>query len=112
MIENIKKLLGLRPSANLDAVVRQVTEDSLPEVCQQVVGRTGGMNFAEARGYVRARASRIVLRHARIVIARSAEVEVSELQTVARFATERLVPHVIRQARVGVPAMPVLRRAA
>ncbi len=112
MIKNIMNWLGVPTSGNLDVVVLQVTEDCLSEVYQQVVGRTEGMNFSEARGYLRARATRIVLRRARNVIRNTPDIETSQLATIARLATERLVPQVLRQAKVGVPAMPMLRQAA
>ncbi|TWU27465.1 hypothetical protein [Bythopirellula polymerisocia] len=112
MIEKLMNLLGVHSNGNLDPVVRQVTEDCLAEVCQRVVGRTEGMNFSEARGYLRARATKIVLRRTRILIAKSPEIDSAQMSRIARLATERLVPQVLRQARVGVPAMPVYRQAA
>ncbi len=112
MIEKIMNLLAIQPSGNLDAVVRQVAEESLDDVSQLVAGRTNGMNFSEARGYLRARASKIVRRRTRIVLAKSPEFKPSELAKIAQLATERLVPLVIRQARVGVPELPTIRRAA
>ena len=92
----IQFLLG-NPRANTEPLVRQIAEQSLAEVCQLVEGRMAGMTLAEARGYVRARATQIVMRESRIAIAKSTDVEYAEMATVARQATERLISQVIRR---------------
>jgi hypothetical protein len=96
----IQLLLG-NPRRNIEPIVRQIAEQSLAEVCQLVEGRMAGMTLAEARGYVRARATQIVMRESRIAIAKSIEVEYAEMATVARQATERLISQVIRQTHTG-----------
>jgi hypothetical protein len=96
----IQFLLG-NPRMNTEPLVRQIAEQSLAEVCQLVEGRMAGMTLAEARGYVRARATQIVLRESRIAIAKSTDVEYGEMATVARQATERLISQVIRRTHTG-----------
>ena len=96
----IQLLLGI-PRTNTEPLVRQIAEQSLAEVCQLVEGRMAGMTLAEARGYVRARATQIVLRESRIAIAKSTDVEFAEMATVARQATERLISQVIRRTHTG-----------
>jgi len=96
----IQLLLG-NPRTNTEPLVRQIAEQSLAEICQLVEGRMTGMTLAEARGYVRARATQIVLRESRIAIAKSTDVEFAEMATVARQATERLISQVIRRTHSG-----------
>lgn len=80
-----------------EPLVRQVAEQSLAEVCHLVEGRLQGMSLAEARGYIRARASQIVMREARLAIANSHDVEFDAMADVVRQATERLIPQVVRK---------------
>jgi hypothetical protein len=100
----IKKLVSLLLGSiqNIaEPLVSQVAEQSLAEVCHQVEGRMQGMSLAEARGYIRARASQIVIREARLAIANSREVEFTAMADIVRQATERLVPQVIRRMYVA-----------
>jgi hypothetical protein len=86
-----------------EPLVRQIAEQSLAEVCQRVEGRLHGMSLAEARGYIRARASQIVMHEARLAIANSPDVEFTAMADVVRQATERLIPQVIRKLHVRAP---------
>ncbi len=101
----IRLLLGNR-SPNNEPLVRQIAEQCLAEVCQLVAGRMDGMTLAEARGYVRARSTQVVLRQARIAIANSTDVELSAMAGLARMATERLIPQVIRKTHGGAQHPP------
>ena len=103
MIKKFIQLLLGNPRSNTEPLVRQIAEQSLSEVCQLVEGRMAGMTLAEARGYVRARATQIVMRESRIAIAKSTDVEYAEMATVARQATERLISQVIRRMHTGAP---------
>ena len=104
MIDRLKNLLGIHTNVNLDTVVRQVTEECLAEVCQRVIGRTEGMNFSEARGYLRARAIQSCSPpHSDHHLRSLRKSDSTQMATIAHLATERLVPQVLRQARVGVP---------
>jgi len=112
MIEIFAKLLGAIPSRRIDALSRQVADLSLESVCQLVGDRIESMTFSEARGYVRARAARVVRKQARIVISRSPGADQAWGDVVTRAATERIVPLVLRQTGVGVPKVTSQLRMA
>lgn len=101
----INLLLGYSRSPS-EFMARQIAERSIAEVCERVAGHTTGMSVSEARGYVRARATQIVLRETRIAIANSIDVELSEMANVARLATERLIPQVIRKTHSAAQEAP------
>ena len=103
----LERLIGFQNSpraSRLEPLVRQVVESSLPGVLQRVADHTDGMSLSEARGYVRARAAQVVKRQTRLAIMGQPEAQDSWKASIVRQATERLVPHVLRQAAVGVPA--------
>ncbi len=113
MIKTIIKLLGADSSRRIDTLTRQVVDLSVESVCQLVCGHVESMTFSEARGYVRARAGRIVRKQARLVIGRQRGAEQAWEDAVTRVATEQLVPLVLRRTGVGVPkAATKLRLAA
>ncbi len=113
MINKIAKLLGADSASRMDALSRQVADSCVESVCQLVRGSIESMTFSEARGYVRARAGRIVRRQARLAISRHTGAKLPGVDAVTRAATEQLVPLVLRQAGVGVPkAASKLRLAA
>jgi hypothetical protein len=88
--------LGVRRRL-LDALVRQVADDSLDAVCRLVAARVETMTLCEARGYIRARAAREVRRQVRAAIARHPVAQASwELPLVVR-ATERVAPLALRE---------------
>jgi hypothetical protein len=105
----IKKLISLLLGPvrdNAEPLIRQIAEHSLAEVCHLVEDRLHGMSLAEARGYVRARASQVVMREARLAIANSRDVEFTAMADVVRQATERLVPQVIRGTYASAQRAP------
>ncbi len=112
MIYKIIKLLGADSASRVDALSRQVADSSVESVCQLVCGHIESMTFSEARGYVRARAGRIVRKQTRLVISRHARTKQAWEDAVTRAATEQLVPLVLRQAGVGVPKAAVKLRLA
>jgi hypothetical protein len=106
LIKKLVRLLLGSVQNPAEPLVRQIAEQSLAEVCHQVEGRLHGMSLAEARGYIRARASQIVMREARLAIANSCDVEFTAMADVVRQATERLVPQVIRRMYVANQRAP------
>ena len=112
MINAIAELLGAGSSRRIDALSRQVADLSLESVCQLVVGQVEGMTFSEARGYVRARAVRLVRKQARMAISRQPGADQSWVEAVTRAATEQIVPLVLRQTGVGVPQTAAKLRLA
>lgn len=103
MINTLARLLSAASTSQIDVLSRQVAEMCVEEVCQLVGGRIEFMTFSEARGYVRARAAQLVRKHAKLELQRLPGANPAQLNAVARAATERLVPMVIRQVGVGVP---------
>ncbi|MGI9430005.1 MAG: hypothetical protein ACR2NM_15190 [Bythopirellula sp.] len=103
MINHLAKLLSGASNGRMDALSRQVADLSLDSVCEVVGDRIECMTFSEARGYVRARASRVVRKQARMAISRHPGADQTWLDAITRSATERIVPLVLRQTGVGVP---------
>ena len=112
MLQIFSKFLN-RPSTELvNTIVRQVAEQSIEGVCQLVAASVSEMSLPEARGYVRARAAKIVRRHTRKTMSRQ-PVAVQELHSeVARAATEKILPAVLRRTGVGLPRPVKLPMAA
>lgn len=109
----IAKFFGKGPSgAAIEALVRQVTETSLEEVLERVCVRVDQMTLSEARGYVRARAAQVVRRQTRLTISKQKNADFQWADSIVPAATERLVPLVLRRARVGVPRVEQRRLAA
>jgi hypothetical protein len=106
LIKEFLSLLLGKARYSAEPLVRQVAERSLPEVCHQIEGRLHGMSLAEARGYVRARATQIVMHETRLAIANSADANFSIMADVVRQATERLIPQVLRKVYVGDQRIP------
>ena len=117
MIQTIAKLLSAAPTKQIDALSRQVADLSMEGVCQLVSGPIQSMTFSEARGYVRARAGRIVQKKALQVInqnpgAQTRTTESAWVDDVVHAATEQLVPLVLRQVGLGVPKAATKLRLA
>ena len=107
MLEAVAKMFRSRPSAKMEAFVRQVADESVADVAQLVANHMEGMTLSEARGYVRARSAQIVRRRTRLAINRNPNAAPNWSALIVRRATERLVPFVLRQTSFGIP-----RRAA
>ena len=124
MIQGIAKLLAAtklpgaatffrtKSSSKTDALIRQVVDASLAGVCCRVSKQIDTMSLSEARGYVRARATGVVRRETRLTIDRLSRADGASSATVARMATERLVPIVLRELSVGIPRLPAIPMAA
>lgn len=106
MIKKFIRLLLGQSRSNVEPLIHQIAEHSLAEVCLVVEGRLAGMSVAEARGYVRARATQIVMHEARLAIAKSTDVEFSSMADIVRQSTERLIPQVIRKLHAGAHHAP------
>ncbi len=122
MIQTIAKLLSAAPTKQIDALSRQVADLSMEGVCQLVSGPIQSMTFSEARGYVRARAGRIVQKKALQVLNQHSATQTRATQNratesawvddVVHAATEQLVPLVLRQVGLGVPKAATKLRLA
>ncbi len=112
MIKSIAKLWGGSALRRREALSRQVAERCVESVCQLVSPQVEPMTFSEARGYIRARAARLVRKQARQVINQYPDAELAWVDAVARAATEQLVPLVLRQTGVGVPQVAKQLRLA
>jgi hypothetical protein len=102
MLDIVVKMFRRVPTNKSETLIRQVVESSLAEVAQRVAGRVDDMSQSEARGYVRARSSAVVLRQVRVALKRQANFAPELTAAVASAATERLIPQVLRQASAGV----------
>ncbi len=112
MLKFIRSLFQPKRRANLEPLVRQVIEQCLADVCNLVQGRLQSMSLSEARGYVRARSTQIVLQQARLAIANSPEVDYSQLAKVSRQVSELLVVQVLRRTKTGGARIHTFRQAA
>jgi hypothetical protein len=83
----------------LEALARQVAELSVEAISRLVIGQTGGMTPCEARGYVRARSAREIVRQTRLAISHLPGADASWESPVRQAATERVVPLVMRALR-------------
>jgi len=112
MLHGIASLLKKSSPEVVDAMTRQVAEQSVEDVCQRVATHMDGMTLSEARGYIRARAAGIVRRQTRLAISRNPGTGQDIAEVVARSATERILPTVLRRTGVGVPRALELPAAA
>ena len=112
MIAEIAKLFGVTSSRKVEALIKQVADASIAPVCERLAEEMDAMSLPEARGYIRARAARVVRRETRIAINRLPKTEVVCSEVIIRSATEKLVPLVLRQLSVGVPRSSSLPMAA
>ena len=112
MWDLVGRLFNSIPSSKSKTLAKQVVEASLEEAKQIVAEEVSDMSLAEARGYVRARCGLVVRRHARSAISRDPQADSTWTASIARTATEQLVPIVLREAQVGIPRRMELRAAA
>ncbi len=107
MLEAVAKMFRSESSAKIEALARQVVDESVENVAQLVANHMEAMTLSEARGYVRARSTQIVRRQTRLAISRHPYAAHGWSASIIRAATDRLVSLVLRQTGVGIP-----RRAA
>ncbi len=90
-------------SKKVETLIRQVADASLAIICERVASQIGSMSLSEARGYIRARATQVVMQETRQALTRIPEANLDWIDTIVRAATERLVPTVLHQMSVGIP---------
>lgn len=112
MLEVVAKMFRSQPSAKIDALAKQVVEESVAGVALLVADRMERMTLSEARGYVRARSHRIVRRHTSLALSRHSKTAQDWSAAIVRAATERLIPLVLRETGVGLPRRTGARVAA
>lgn len=91
------QLLAVRRRRMLDSLVAHVVESCVPAVVELVAQRLQGMTLCEARGYVRARASREIRRQTRIAFANHPNINAGWESLVVMRASEKVAPVVLRQ---------------
>ena len=77
-------------------MVHSVVQQSLPAVDGDLAGTTQDMGVAEARGFVRARAHRLVVRNARVVLGSCGVRSSTTLAAVHERALDRTVHLAVR----------------
>lgn len=112
MFSAISRVFQFGSASRIEAIARQVAEQSVAEVSQLVRDRVQGMCLAEARGYVRARSVRTVQRYARMALNSEQGLTASSLDQVVSSASQQLVPLVLRQTCVGLPQSVISQRMA
>ncbi len=112
MLNLIAMLFKTTPAAKVEVVARQVVDSSLASATQLVAADLAEMSLSEARGFIRARCGRLLRRHTRMAINNHAEADICWTPQVLRMATERLIPVVLRESRVGMPRQLGLKMAA
>jgi flavin-binding protein dodecin len=91
------------------STARQIANQSRDDVWARVRDLVFQMDIPEARGYVRARAAKIVRREAEAVVASTHGIDAASRHLVKRMATERVVQLVLAEV---VSTRPSIRRAA
>ena len=112
MLNSIAMLFNATPATKVDAVARQVVDTCLANATQLVARELAGMSLSEARGFIRARCGRLLRRHTRMAIHNHPEASPQWAPQVLLLATERLIPVVLRESRVGMPRQLELKSAA
>ena len=112
MIQGIARLFNRVSSSKLETLIRQVVDASVHPVCQRVRKQIETMTLSEARGYIRARAARVVQRESRLALSRVPAADTAWTKRVEHTATERLVTVVLREMNVGVPQSTTRSMAA
>ncbi len=103
MLGTVARMFRSQQSARIEALARQVADDSIADVAALVAFRVASMSLSEARGFIRARSAQIVRRSTRLAINRHPAATSDWTAAIIRSATERLIPLVLRHAQVGVP---------
>jgi hypothetical protein len=84
---------------HLRRLAERIAEETLDEVIRRTTGLTTDMSLAEARGYVRARAARVVNRAVMDVCLRNRRLRRIDASELASLITDLLVDAVIREKR-------------
>lgn len=105
LIQYLTQLLSGPSRQELIDLVRQVSDRSFPAVQDRTVGRLEGMPLAEARGYVRARATGIVRRQVEICLTRRHAIDAKLQSQIGLQACERVVHLVIGEMLAQGPSI-------
>ncbi len=99
-------------SRKIRSLAKMVAEQSVEGVCQRIAGHTTLMTTSETRGFIRARAARVIRRQARLLLSRQKDAQENwTRQTVCR-ATEQVIPLVLRQLSQSNSRASAARTAA
>jgi hypothetical protein len=109
VIELFAKFVQRQSLNRIISTARQIANQSRDDVWARVCELVFQMDLAEARGYVRARAAKIIRREVGVGAASISGIDANGRDLVARMATERVVQLVMAQV---VSDRPPIRRAA
>lgn len=84
----------------LREVAEWIVQHSLPEVLQRVTGLTPEMLPAEARGYIRTRAAKVVNREIAAALAADRQLQSVDRTRLAALVTDTLVAAIADQRRM------------
>jgi len=85
----------------LQGLAARVVQRSLNEVLQRVTALTPEMSPAEARGYIRARAAKVVNREIAAAYAAEPRLRPADRTRLASLVTDSLVAAIAQQRRMG-----------
>ena len=85
----------------LQGLAVRIVQRSLSEVLQRVTGLTSQMSPAEARGYIRTRAAKVVNREIAAAYAADQRLRPADRATLLSLVTDSLVAAVAEQRRMG-----------
>ena len=107
---NLFSLLASRKLLRrLAPMAREISNQSHADVWNRVRDLIFDMDLVEARGYVRARATKVVRRRVAVAVAGQQDLDDQARQLLSKLATERVVQLVVTDFVSGSPAA---RRAA
>jgi hypothetical protein len=86
---------------HLQALAVRVVQCSLTEVLQRVTALTPQMSPAEARGYIRARAAKVVNREIAAICAAEPRLRPADRSRLVALVTDSLVATITQQRRTG-----------
>ena len=102
-------LAGSKLLHRLAPMAREISNQSHPDIWNRVRDLIFDMDLAEARGYVRARAIKVIRRRVAAAVATHHDLDDQARQLLTRLATERVVQLIITDF---VSGSPVARRVA
>lgn len=109
MFKYLTQLISRPSRQELIDLVRQVSDRSFPAVQDRTAGRIEGMPLAEARGYVRARATGVIRRQLEVCLTRRHAIDAKLQKRIGLHACERVVHLIIGEM---LAQGPTIRRQA
>jgi hypothetical protein len=97
MFQRIREIMMDNLFDRVDELARAVVDQSVDEIRASLSDGVRHMSVAEARGYVRARARRIVQKHAVVAVTDHGGLSAWTTQAVTTKALERATHRVVRQ---------------